>query len=337
MQVKKRDKVIIDASAEATPLILELYKQIIMKGAYPITKIELPGMSYSYFKNATKEQLKHFPEIAYYEMKKADAWVGILSAQNLKELSRIDPKKITLRGKITKKIQDERLKKKWVIVAYPTASLAQEAEMSLFEFEDFVYKACVQDWNKIGRSMEKIRKRLQKAKTIRIVAEDTDVTFSNKGRKWVIDNGTNNMPGGEIFTAPVETSVEGHIKFDFPAISAGKELQGVYFEFSKGKIVKATAEKNQDYLKELVKTDKGSSYLGECGIGYNYNIKRCVKQILFDEKIGGTIHLAMGAAYKECNGVNKSSIHLDFIKDMRKDGKLYADGKLIQKNGKFLI
>lgn len=337
IEAKKGEKVLIESCTEAAPFILELYKQILLKGAIPITKITLPGMAYVYYKNATYEQLRHFPEANMYEMKKIDCWIGISCSSNLKELSNIEPKKLTLRSKITRPITNERLKKKWVVVAFPTNAFAQEADMSLEEFENFVYGACIQDWNRVKARLEKIRKVLQKAEKIRVVADDTDLTFSNKGRIWVSDFGKNNMPGGEIFTAPVETSVEGYIKFDIPAISGGKELTGVFFEFKKGKIVKATAEKNQDYLHALLKTDKGSSYLGECGIGCNYSIKRHVKHILFDEKIGGTVHFAIGSAYEECNGKNKSAIHLDFIKDLRKNGKIYADGKLIQNKGKFLI
>ncbi len=337
VRVKKGESIMISASSEASPLILELYRQIVQKGAYPITKIDVPGISYQYFKNASTEQLKHLPEIAIYEIKQMDGWIGIGAARNLRELSNIDPKKISLRGKTVHPVHKERLKKKWVIVHYPTAAFAQEAEMSLVEYEDFVYGACIQDWKKIGRKMEKLRRVLQKAEEIRVVGKDTDISFSNKGRVWIIDDGAFNMPGGEIFTAPVETTVEGHIKFDIPAVSTGKELQGVYFEFRKGKIVKATAEKNQDYLHALLNTDKGSSYIGECGIGTNYNIRRHVKQILFDEKIGGTVHFAIGSAYKECRGKNESAVHLDFIKDLRKGGKIYADGKIIQNKGKFVI
>lgn len=337
VRVKKGETIMISASSEASPLILELHKQIILKGAYPVTKIDIPGMAYQYFKNSSAEQLRHFPKNSLYEIERIDGWVGIISTKNLRELSRIDPKKISARSRVVHPVHKERLKKKWVLVAYPTASFAQEAEMSVVEFEDFLYGACIQDWKKIGRRMEKLRKVLQKAEEIRVIAKDTDICFSNKGRIWLVDNGINNMPGGEIFTAPVETTVEGHIKFDIPRFSAGKELAGVYFEFKKGKIVKATAEKNQDYLHTLLNTDKGSSYIGECGIGTNYNIKRYTKEILFDEKIGGTVHFAIGSAYKECNGKNESAVHLDLIKDLRKGGKIYADGKLIQSKGKFVI
>ncbi len=337
VMVKKGENIMIDASAEAAPLVLELYKQIIQKGAFPVSRIGLYGMSYNYFKYASDEQIKNFPQLSLDEMKKMDGWIGISSASNLRELSNIDPKKLSMRGKVTRPISDERLKKKWVLFAYPTAAFAQEAEMALTEFEDFVYGACLQDWKKIGTTMEKLKKVLEKAKEIRVVAKDTDLRYSTKGRKWIIDDGTHNMPGGEIFSAPVEGTVDGHIKFDIPAVSAGKELVGVYFEFKKGKMVKATAEKNQDYLHALLDTDEGAKIFGESGIGTNYNIKNSVKQILFDEKIGGTVHFAIGSAYEECNGKNKSAVHLDFIRDLRKGGKMYADGKLIQENGKFLI
>ncbi len=337
VKVKKGENILIDASAEAAPLVLELYKQIIQKGAFPISRIGLYGMSYNYFKYATEEQMKTFPQLSMDEMGKVDGWIGISSASNLRELSTIDPKKIAMRGKVTRPISDVRLKKKWVLFAYPTPAFAQEAEMSLTEFEDFVYSACLQDWKKIGAKMQRLKKVLERAKEIRVVAKDTDLRYSTKGRVWIIDDGTHNMPGGEIFSAPVESSIEGRIKFDIPAVSAGKELVGVSFEFRKGKMVKATAEKNQDFLHALIATDAGAKMFGECGIGTNYHIQNSVKQILFDEKIGGTVHFAIGSAYEECKGFNKSAVHLDFICDLRKGGKMYADGKLIQENGKFLI
>ena len=336
-RVKQGEYVEINSKPKAEPLIKEIYKQVILKGAYPRLNLSLDGIGYIYYKHATPKQLKKFPEIAYYEAKKTDAFITVDASENLKELSTIDPKKIALRRKVIDPISKEVLKKKWVIFAYPTAARAQLAEMSLEEFEDFVYNACFLDWEKESKNWKKLAKLLNKTDKIRILADDTDIRFSIKGRNAVVDDATYNMPGGEVFTAPLEKSTQGYIKFSFPAVYGGKEINGVYLEFKNGRVVKAKAEKNQDYLQALINIDKGSKYLGELGIGCNYRIKKFVKQILFDEKIGGTIHLALGNAYKECKGTNKSALHMDMIVDLRKSGEVYADDRLIIKNGKFVF
>jgi aminopeptidase len=209
--------------------------------------------------------------------------------------------------------------------------------MSLEEFEDFAFDAMLIDYKKLSKQEEKIKKILDKGSKVRIIGKDTDISFSIKGRVGVKCAGERNIPDGEVMTAPVEKSTEGHIAYSYPAIYGGKEVSGVKLWFKKGKVVKATAEKNEKYLHAMLKTDKGASYLGELGIGMNYGIKRFIKQILFDEKIGGTIHLALGSAYKECKGTNESALHWDMILDLKKGGKLIVDGKVIQKNGKLLI
>jgi len=273
-----------------------------------------------------------------HEAKIVNGSISIGAEYNTKEFTNVDPKKIAMRRKVTKKISDVHIKRNnWVICEFPTNALAQDAEMSLEEFEDFVYEACLKDWKKEEKKQEKLKKLLDKAKSIRITADDTDLRFSIEGRQGIKCCGTRNMPDGEVFIAPVEDSTEGYIKYTYPAIYGGREVSGVRLEFHKGKVVKAEAEKGQQFLREMIATDKGSCKLGECGIGVNYNIKQFIKQILFDEKIGGTVHLALGMAYPEGGGVNKSAVHWDMIKDLRRGGKLFIDGKLVQKDGKFLI
>jgi aminopeptidase len=226
-------------------------------------------------------------------------------------------------------------KDNWVIVDYPTNALAQDAEMSLEEFEDFVFSATNVDWKKESRRQDKLKAILDKGKQVRIIGEDTDLTFSIKGRQGIKCCGHRNMPDGEVFIAPVETTTKGYVKYTYPAIKGGREVTGIKLWFEKGKVVKATAEKNEAYLNKMLQTDKGAKYLGEFGIGTNYNIKRFVKQILFDEKIGGTVHLALGRAYKEGGGKNQSAIHWDMIKDLKVGGEIWIDNRCIQKNGKF--
>lgn len=336
VDIKKGDVVQINSAPEARHLVLEVYKLILKKGANAVLNIALDGVSYTYLKYASKEQLKKFPKIAMYEAKNTDAVISIGAEHNTKELTNTNPEKISIRNKVTKPITDVTLRKdNWVGCEFPTNALAQDADMSLEEFEDFVYSACNIDWKRESRKQDKLKKILDKGSNVKIVAKDTDISFSIKRRQGIKCDGKRNMPDGEVFIAPVEKSVNGYIKYSYPAIYAGREVDGIYLEFKNGAVVKAKAEKGEAFLKQIIKTDKGSKYLGEFGIGLNYKIKKFVKQILFDEKIGGTIHLALGMAYKEGGGRNKSAIHWDMIKDLHRGGAFYIDGRCIQKNGKF--
>ena len=263
----------------------------------------------------------------------------IKSSDNTKELTNIDPKKVALKRKANHPIHKIRWKKdNWVIVGYPSNGQAQDAGMSLEEFEDFVFGATNIDWNK-GRKIEtKVKKILDSGKQVRIVGKETDITFSIKGMKSIKSEGKRNVPDGEVYTCPIPKTVNGHIFYDYPAIYGGKEVTNVRLWFKNGKVVKATADNNQDYLKEMITMDKGASYLGELGIGTNPGIHKFIKSILFDEKIEYSIHLALGNSFPECGkGGNDSALHWDMIKDLKKGGAIYIDGKCIQKNGKWLI
>ena len=334
-KVKKGDYVQILSDTEAEPLVKEIYELCLRKEAIPVIKLSFTWQTYSYYKHASEFILNHFPEIALEEMKKTDVYIAIRGGKNARELTSISPKKISARQKIMDPIQKERLKKRWVLFEFPSPSLAQEAEMSTEEFEDFVYNACLLDWHEESKRLDKAMEIMSKGKQVRILGEQTDISFSIAGRKFKKGSGECNMPDGEIFTAPEENSTQGHIKFTYPAIYGGREVSGVYLEFKDGKIIKATADKNEQFLKEMIATDEGSHKLGELGIGLNPKLTKPIKSILFDEKNDKTIHLAIGSAYEECLGVNKSAVHWDFIKDMR-DGKIFLDEKLVYENGKFL-
>ncbi|MFH1211156.1 MAG: aminopeptidase [archaeon] len=335
---KKGSKIVVEYQAEAHPLAMQCYTMLLKKGAYPIMRPSLPGTAYLYFKYASEEQLKKFPELALYEAKNTDGYISIGASYNSKELTSINPKRIALRRKVTYPISEVIHKKaNWVIVEYPTNAIAQDAEMSLDEIEDFIYNATNIDWKKVQKQGEKIKKVLDKGNEVRIIGQDTDIKFSIKGRLGANSAGKFNMPDGEVFTSPIETTTYGHIYFEFPAVYGGKEVEGVRLAFRDGKVVEATARKNQDYLEKMLGMDKGASKLGEFGIGINHGIKKFTKRILFDEKIGGTIHLALGNSFPECRGTNKSALHWDMIKDLRKKGQVYVDKKLIIKNGKILI
>ena len=337
-KIKKGDYVQIIADYDAKDIVLELYRLALLKGAYPKPHISLPGISYTYYKYATEKQLRHFPKVAMYEMKNSDVVIMIGATRNTKELANIDPKRVAARQRVIEPIFRHRTEKtRWVIFYYPTPALAQEAGMSFQEFEEFTFRATNVDYGAMERQQEKLKKLLDDGNTVRIVAKNTDLKFSIKGRKGIKCCGQYNLPDGEVFTSPVENTAEGHIEFSYPALYQGREVEGIRLEFRKGKAVKATASKNQAFLRKVLETDKGAKYIGEFGIGTNYKLNRFVKNILFDEKLGGTIHLAMGMAYKEAGGRNKSAIHWDILADMKRGGRLYIDGKLIQKNGKFLI
>lgn len=336
INIKKGDLIELSFGTEAVPLALECYKNILKKGAIPVIHCVPSGFSYAYYKNADEKQLTAKPMLALYEAKKVAGSISIGSPTNTRELTTIDPRKMAMRSKTVKPVSETYLKKNnWVICEYPTNALAQDADLSLEEFSDFVYNATNIDYKEMSRKQNKLKKILDKGKEVRIIAKDTDLRFSINGRQAIKCAGERNIPDGEVFMAPVDDSAEGYIKYTYPAIKGGREVDGIYLEFKKGRVVKATAEKNEDYLKQMIDTDKGSRYLGEFGIGMNFNIKKFIKQILFDEKIGGTIHLALGMAYKEGGGKNESALHWDMIKDLRKGGAFYIDGKCIQKNGKF--
>ncbi|HVP27347.1 MAG TPA: aminopeptidase [Candidatus Bathyarchaeia archaeon] len=345
--VKPKEKVVIRGPAAAAPLMTEIYKECLLTGAYPWM---LPSLEvdYLFFKIAKNHQLKFVSPFVKFIYENMDVSIGIFCEPNPKRLTNIDPAVIRtsqasrseLMEIFFKRVSDGSLR--WTGLPFPITDQAQEASMALPEYEDFVYSSCLVDkkdpigeWKKIRVKQEKICSFLNKAKKIHVVGEDTDLTFSVKDRKWVNCSGEKNMPDGEIFTAPVDNSANGKIRFTFPGIYMGREVEDISFTFKNGKIVKASAAKGEDLLKELIKI-KGADRIGEAAIGTNYGITRFTKEMLFDEKMGGTVHFAVGEAYPEAGGVNKSAIHWDILKDMKKGGEIYADGELFYKNGKFL-
>lgn len=340
LDVKKGENVIVSGGTEAEEFIRALYQEVILCEAYPILNVTLPNLAPFYYKNATTKQLEHFPETWDYTVKHTQKFIGIDTDSNTKELSNVDPKKIAARSRITHPISEYICNQKDKInrcsVGFPCVSMAQDGDMSLEEFEDFVFDACLQDWKKIKNFGEKVLKKFQKGKEVHLLGDNVDLKFEIRGKLAAGDWGEENMPGGEVFMAPEKHSIEGWIRFEYPAIAFGNEVDGIYLKFEKGKVVEAKADKNEKFLKAMIKMDKNSCYVGEFGIGLNPKINKYIKNILYDEKISGTIHLAIGSAYKENGGGNDSAIHWDIIKDMR-DSQIILDGKTIQKNGKWLI
>ena len=339
VKVKKGEKVIISGGSEASDFLVELYKEIILQGGIPIVRMGLPNISEFFYKYADSSQLNHFPEYWFDTVKSADKYIGINSELNTRELTLSDPKKIALRQKLLHKISDyivnEKDKIRRVTIAYPCLALAQEAEMSLSEYENFVYSACLQDWEKIEKRLKKIARVFEKGNSVWLKGEGVDLKFSIKGKNCLIDP-EENMPGGEVFMAPVRESLNGWIKFDYPRIVSGKQISGVFLKFEKGKVVEFDCQKGKEFLAELLSSDENASYIGEFGIGCNDKIKKYTNDLLFDEKLGGTIHLALGMAYRDNGGGNDSAIHIDIVKDMS-HAKIILDGKVVQNNGKWTI
>ncbi len=332
--VKKGDQVLIMASDFGLDLASEVYKEAAKLGGSSIIMMTPSEVTRSYYEITPEEYLDIFPKHLYELTKASDVVVSIRSDINTKTLGNVNPKRLTRRDKTTRPIQDERLSKRWCLTQAPTPGFAQDADMSLKEYEDFVYSAILIDWASQRLQMEKLKKALDQADKVQLIGEKTDLTMSVKGRNAIVGDATHNVPGGEVYTAPVDDSMEGEIWFDMPGIRYGREIKGIRLRFSKGEVVDYSAETNQDALKSIIETDQGSKRIGELGIGTNRGIKRFTKNILFDEKIGDTIHLALGNAYKDCGGINKSAIHWDIIKTM-KPGQILLDSKVLQRDGKF--
>ncbi|MEK7112427.1 MAG: aminopeptidase [Patescibacteria group bacterium] len=340
LKVKKGERVIVVGDFEAKPLMLEIYKLLIKRGA---GEVRLHFDSYefteAYFKNASDSQIQIFPRVLMEEIKKMDCYIRIGSESNTRGLSALDATKISKRARVIRPITDYRVENtRWVVTRFPTEAQAQEADMSLEDYQDFVFDAITKvDWKKKFKEQERLRKIIDLADTVRIVGAETDLRVRIKGRKAVNAYGSHNMPDGEVFTSVIEESSEGFISFTYPALYLGKEFHNIRLEFEKGKVVKATAEKGEKDLNKILDMDKGARFIGELGIGNNFKIKRFTKSILFDEKIGGSVHLALGKGYKETLSKNKSALHWDMICDLRQGGEVWFDNKLVQRNGKWLI
>ena len=340
VRAKKGERAVILADFGAKPLVLEIYKLLVKSGVLE-TKVYFNSYELSeiFYKNATDIQLKSFPQMSMDEVKKTDCWIAIRSSSNTRGLTGVDAKKITLRSKTTRKISNWRVEKtKWVITNFPTNALAQEADMSLSDYSDFLFSAINGvDWSKKYKQQEKLRKIVDKVKKVRIIGPGTDLVLDITGRKCINAGGKHNMPDGEVFTSVLENGSNGVIEYSYPAVYLGREFHDVRLEFKSGKVISAKASKGEKDLNEILNIDSGARRIGELGIGNNFKIKKFTKDILFDEKIGGSIHLALGKGYKETGSKNHSAIHWDMIKDLRLDGELWFDSKLVQKNGKWLI
>jgi len=344
VRARPQELIGINTTLEATPLVIALYEELIRAGAHPVLRIAPAEITEILYRHGKPH---HFDTVTAYQKAYATCVHGTIhieASPNTRALSRVDPSRQARAARASKPLRAILIKKKWCVTLFPTQAHAQDADMSLSDFSDFVYAATFSDradpiraWKALGRRQAQLIRKLRNARRVRIVGPDTDLSMSVAGRTFINSAGVYNMPSGEIFTGPVENSVEGHIRYDYPICHAGREIDGIRLVFRKGKVVEAGAEKNGKFLLAMLDMDAGARRLGELGIGTNYGIQRFIKNILFDEKIGGTIHLALGESYAETGGRNKSALHWDMIKDLRRGGTLYVDDKPIQKDGKFLI
>jgi aminopeptidase len=347
-QVKKGDFVFVSCEEVAAPWMAEVVREALAAGAHVETCLSSGEVGELKLALSSKEQLLEGSYLFETMLSRADVWLTAWGTRNTRSRSNIDPERQRLAAigaTAWRKIYTDRMGDgtlRWCGTQFPTQADAQEASMSLSEYEDFVYGSGlidrddpVAEWQRISREQERWVRYLDSKKRIRIVSEGTDITVNVEGHKWVNCDGRVNFPDGEIFTAPVETDIEGVITFSFPGIYSGKEIEGIRLEVSGGKVTGASAKKGEDLLKALLATDEGASRFGEVAIGTNYGIQRFTRNMLFDEKIGGTVHMAVGDAPKEAGGVNSSSVHWDMLCDMRTGGKIYADGELFYENGRF--
>jgi aminopeptidase len=337
-------QVSVRATPLARPLVSELAKAIARRGAYFLPRIHWGPDRFradlDWAAEAPLELLAELPAIERHAIETEDARLTIRSPEDVHAGADLDPERRALLQRAAEPAsrRARSLDVRWAVVQFPTEAAAAEAGMSLSEFEDFVYGACLLDWNAEEQRMQRIKERFDEAESVRIVGAETDLTLSVAGRRGIVSSGLRNMPDGEVFYSPVEDSAEGVIAYsEFPAVYLGHDVEGARLVFRQGRVVESSADGGEDFLRQVLHTDDGASRLGELGMGCNPRITRFTHNVLFDEKIDGTVHLALGGSYTYAGGKNESAVHWDMVKDLRPGGELYADGELVQRDGAWLI
>lgn len=339
--IKQGDFVVVSASPESTDLVEAVYQELGKVGAVPHLIMNHSEASSRYYDEIEMDQIiesEHKKEL----WRKTDSAINIRGSKNTKSTGGIDPEIRSKTSNVNKEIQEIRLDTKWVVTQHPTSGNAQEAEMSQRKYEDFVYDCIIRDWDEQKEFQSNMVELLDTGDEVRIVSGDnTDIKMSINGMNPINDYGEHNMPGGEVFTAPVVDSVQGSVLFDMPLITQGREVRDVYLKFENGEVVDYNASKNKELIGSLLETDEGSSRLGELGIGMNRGIDKFTYNMLFDEKMGDTVHMALGRAYEDNVGEerkrNQSARHVDMIVDMSEDSYIEVDGEKVQENGKFVF
>jgi aminopeptidase len=337
--VQPGEKVMIAfVELETYPLVQAVYRACIQASAFPQVQFLSEELNRLVLTHGSPAQTGWIPEIEAHGMEWADVYFGLRGAHNLDVFWDIPADKLALFRKAAGTISSLRWQKtRWCLVRVPNAALAQQAGIDERSLTDMFFNACFLDWHAARQEWQRWADALSRGKTIHLLGKGTDLTFSTAGRTWDVSDGRSNMPDGEIMTSPVETSLEGTIFFEFPGVLAGRLMEDIRLRWENGNLVEASSSTNQDFLQSVLQTDAGASRVGEFAIGTNPEVKYFCKDILLDEKIGGTVHIALGRAYPRVGGTNQSAIHWDIIKDVRQDGEIYLDGSLVFKNGKMLL
>jgi aminopeptidase len=322
---------------ETLPLTIAVYEHAVRAGAFPQVQFTSAYLERALLIHGSDESIARIPDLERSGMEWADVSIGLRGARNQHELAGISTERLAAHKHAQGAISALRnAQTRWVIVRVPNEAFAQAAGMSLDAAMECFFDATLRDWEEESRRYRQIRDVFQAASRVRIVGRDTDLTFSTAGRTYVVGDGHINIPDGEVYTAPVDDSAEGVITFEYPGVYAGRTIDGIRLELRAGEVVAATAESGEEFLQQILAIDDGAQRIGEFGVGVNFGIDRFVGDILFDEKIGGTIHLALGRAYAECGGKNQSSLHWDLVKDLRSEGVIELDGRPVFENGRFL-
>jgi aminopeptidase len=348
-EVREGDVVRIDGNLPTLPLIREVYRACLRAGAYPAAALIVDETVEALLEEGSDEQVEWVPLDTRWNLEHGDVWIAFDGPENTKHMSDADPAKVARRLLGREPYQTRYMERtargefRWILCGYPTEASAQAAGMSLSQFEELLYRAAfleaddpVGEWRAFGARLERIGELLEGTSELRVVAEDTDLAIGVGGRTWLRADGKFNLPDGEIFTSPIEASAEGTIRFSFPAMTRGREVEDVRLRFEGGEVVEATAGRGEELLRELVGMDDGARRVGEFAFGMNEAVSEYTGNLLLDEKIGGTIHLALGRSVPRTGGTNVSALHWDMVCDLRRGGEVYADGELVYRDGAFL-
>ncbi|HST55421.1 MAG TPA: aminopeptidase [Solirubrobacteraceae bacterium] len=349
-EVQPGELVAIEGESAAEPLIQAIYEEVLRAGANPVVLMTPASAQSAFFTIANEQQLDYVSPIALQLTEQADVRMRIAATVNPRELSEVDPQLQVRRQRAMSPLMETIMTRsaagemRWVVCQYPTTGYASEAELSLASYERFLYGACLCDlddplaaWRNQAGEVNRLAAWIEGREQVHIQGPNTDLRLSIAGRKFIAADGKRNMPDGEFFTGPVEDSAEGEISFHLPTNFGGREVSGVHLRFQAGKVVDASAERGEQLLHQMLDSDPGARRLGELGIGTNFSITRGTRSILFDEKIGGTVHLALGRSYPETGGINESALHWDLICDLRKGGTITVDGVELQRDGVFSV
>ena len=344
LRVEAGETILIGSELAARPLVEACFRAVVDRGAYPIVRVDLPGLGEYLVRHGNDDQLRHLAPTSVREAEVVDGRIRIAAETNTRSMSAVDPARQAIVDRARFPLRDLMSRKRWVLTQFPTEAYANDARMPLPEYESYVASAMflkqadpVAAWQDLGRRQSGLVEFMTGVSEVRIEAEGTDMTLNVAGRTWINSDGRRNMPSGEIFTGPVETSARGYLRCSFPVCRGGREVGGITLEFRDGRVVQASADEGEAYLHSMLDLDPGARLLGELGLGLNSGIDRFTGSILYDEKIGGTIHLALGNSYPETGGINKSALHWDLIVDLRSGGQITADGQVVMHDGQWLV